>query len=163
MLALIAWTILTLFCIAGLIGVFLPVFPGILLIVLGALLHKLLLPQFLSWWTVGAVGLGFVLAYAIDFLGSAVGAKWGGASRYGMVGLAIGGAIGLFFGLPGLILGPLVGVFLGEVFVASRSVKEGTRAGVGATLGLAASTVLKFVLGLLLVIGISIDLFFITT
>lgn len=160
MVEIAAWTILVLFSLGGLVGIFLPVFPGVLLILLGALLHKLLLPDFLSWWTIGVVALGFALTYGIDLMGSVVGAKWGGASRYGMTGLLIGGLVGLFFGLPGLILGPLVGVFVGEVFIASRSLAEGTRAGVGATLGLAASTVLKFFLGVILIVWIFVDIFF---
>lgn len=160
MLPITAWTVLILFSFAGVIGVFLPIFPGILLIFLGALIHKLLLPDLLSWWTIGVLAFGFLLTYAIDFMGSIVGAKWGGASRYGMAGLIIGGIIGLFFGLPGLILGPLLGVFAGEVFVASRSVAAGTRAGIGATLGLAVSTILKFFLSLILIVWICIDLFF---
>ena len=41
-------------------------------------------------------------------------------------------------GPKGLILGPLLGVFLAEFFVASKSVGQSMRAGLGATLGLAA-------------------------
>lgn len=160
MISIIAWTLLGLFSIAGLIGVFLPVFPGILLIVVGALAHKLMLPAILSWWTIAFVTFGFALTYGIDLMGSIVGAKWGGASRYGMIGLGIGGFVGLFFGIPGLILGPLLGVFLGEVLVASKTLKQGARAGVGATLGIGVATILKFVLGVILVVWIGFDAFF---
>ncbi|NBY20330.1 DUF456 domain-containing protein [bacterium] len=72
----------------------------------------------------------------------------------------MGGFIGIFFAPAGLILGPLIGVFLGEVFVASRPALEGAKAGIGATLGVAVSTMLKVLLGLILVAWVSCDLIF---
>ncbi|NBX69255.1 MAG: DUF456 domain-containing protein [Proteobacteria bacterium] len=160
MLPILAWTILVLFVLLGLVGIVLPAMPGIVLIFAGVLIHKLLLPSFLSWWTLVVVGLGVILTFGLDFLGSFVGAKWGGASKQGMMGLVLGGFIGIFFAPAGLILGPLIGVFLGEVFVASRPALEGAKAGIGATLGVAVSTMLKVLLGLILVAWVSCDLIF---
>lgn len=160
MWVLIAWLVLVLCFLLGLVGIFLPALPGIALIFVGALVHKLLIPQLLSWWTVIILGVGVAVTFGLDLLGSAVGARWGGASKYGMVGLVLGGVIGLFFLPAGLILGPLLGVFLGEVFVASRPVSEGAKAGIGATLGIALSTFLKFLLGLFLVSWAICDLLF---
>jgi uncharacterized protein len=159
-LILFAWFVLVTFLILGLVGIFFPALPGIFLILCGVTLHKLLMPDILSWWTVGVVAVGVLLTLGLDMLGSAVGAKWGGVSRYGMMGLFAGGLIGIFFFPAGLILGPLIGVFLGEVFVASRPIVEGAKAGVGATLGLAISTLLKFILGLTLVAWIICDVLF---
>lgn len=160
MLPILAWTILVLFVVLGLVGIVLPAMPGIVLIFAGVLIHKLLLPSFLSGWTLVVVGLGVILTFGLDFLGSFVGAKWGGASKQGMMGLVLGGFIGIFFAPAGLILGPLIGVFLGEVFVASRPALEGAKAGIGATLGVAVSTMLKVLLGLILVAWVSCDLIF---
>ncbi len=160
MLEIIAWTILVLFLLLGLIGILLPVMPGILLILAGVVLHKILLPGYLSGWTLGVVGLGVLATLGLDLLGSLAGAKWGGASKQGMVGLGVGSIVGIFFAPAGLILGPLIGVFIGEILVASRSVAEGAKAGVGATLGVAVSTLLKFLLGLILVMWVVCDLIF---
>lgn len=160
MLSVIAWTFLVVFLLLGLAGIVLPAMPGIVLIFAGVLIHKLLLPVYLSWWTLGVVGLGVLATLGLDLLGSAVGAKWGGASKQGMIGLVLGGVVGIFFAPAGLILGPLLGVFLGEVFVASRPVVEGAKAGIGATLGVAVSTLLKLLLGLILVAWVVCDLIF---
>ena len=80
-MVLIARVILVLFLALGLLGIFLPVLPGIVLIFLGALIHKLLPPGLLSWWTIRVLGIGVAVTFGLDMIGSAVGAKWGGASR----------------------------------------------------------------------------------
>jgi len=160
MIETIAWILLVLFLCVGLAGIVLPAMPGIVLIFIGVLIHKILMPTYLSWWTLGILGLGVVATFGLDLLGSAIGAKWGGASKYGMIGLVMGGVVGIFFAPAGLILGPLLGVFLGEVFVASRPAIEGAKAGVGATLGVAVSTLLKLLLGLILVAWVICDLIF---
>lgn len=159
-MAFLAWLILFLCLIVGLIGILVPVLPGIFLILFGVLVHKLLLPEYLNWWTVGVVILGVGVTFALDLMGSLVGAKWGGASKQGLWGLFLGGVVGLFFAPAGIILGPILGVFLGEVLVASRTIREGTRAGIGATLGVALSTFLKFLLGLFLLGWVLCDLWF---
>lgn len=160
MIPFIAWSILVLFLMAGLVGILIPAMPGIILILLGVTLFKILLPIYLSWWTVGTVLLGVGLTFGLDMFGSFVGAKWGGASKYGMAGLFLGGLLGLFFAPAGLILGPLLGVFVGEVFLGRRTVGEGTKAGIGATAGVAFATIFKFLLGLVLVGWVVCDLFF---
>ncbi|MBM4304689.1 MAG: DUF456 domain-containing protein [Deltaproteobacteria bacterium] len=160
MWAIIAWTVLVLFLLVGVVGIVLPAMPGMVLIFAGVLIHKLLLPFYLSWWTLGVVSFGVLATFGLDFLGSTVGAKWGGASKQGMIGLLLGGLVGIFFAPAGLILGPLIGVFVGEVFVASRPVVDGAKAGIGATLGVAVSTLLKLLLGLILVAWVICDLIF---
>ena len=144
----LAWIILFLCLIVGLIGILVPVLPCIFLILFGVLVHKFLLPEYLNWWTVGVVILGVGVTFAVDLMGSLVGAKWGGASKQGLWGLFLGGVVGLFFAPAGIIL------------VASRTIREGTRAGIGATLGVALSTFLKFLLGLFLLGWVLCDLWF---
>lgn len=152
--------LLALACLIALAGAVLPMIPAIPLIFALALVHRIFLPDVLSWWTVGVIGVCILVSFGIDFLGTAMGAKWGGATRYGLVGAAVGFFFGLFLGIPGMLLGPIVGAFVGELFAARQPVDRALRSGVGAGLGLAAATLLRFLLTLALVILVAVDLFF---
>ena len=48
---ILSWTLLVILLLGGLAGVLLPFLPGALIIFLGALLHKILTPEWLSWTT----------------------------------------------------------------------------------------------------------------
>jgi uncharacterized protein len=58
--------------------------------------------------------------------------------------------VGIFFGLPGLLLGPFVGAVLGELS-AQRDLASASRAGWGATIGLAIGIAAKLALGIAMV------------
>jgi uncharacterized protein len=154
-----AWSILIVLTIAGVIGAFVPVMPGAVLILIGALIHKLMLPEVLSWWSILVLGGCVLLTLIIDFFGSVMGAKWSGAGRWGLGGAGCGALIGLFFGIPGLILGPLLGAFFGELVFAGRQMKEAMKAGIGAGVGFILATILRFVVVCLMVGWICVDIF----
>lgn len=154
----VVWTSSALLLLGGLVGSIVPALPGVGLILLATIIHKWFLPEFLSWWTVGLTAAAFVLSLGIDFMGTAMGAKWGGASKKGLYGALIGAVVGIFFGLPGLLLGPILGAMVGEL-IALRTPEQATRAGLGAGLGFAFSTFLRFLLALLVVIGVLLDCF----
>ena len=84
------------------------------------------------------------LALVMDYLASIYGAKKFGATKNGMVGAIVGGIVGLFFNLPGILLGPFIGATLFEM-IGGRKFKPSAKAGLGATLGLFAGAVGKFV------------------
>jgi len=129
--------------IVSLIGTVLPALPGVPLVFCGLLLAA---------WTDGFAHVGVftlfvlgaltVLALAIDFVAGMLGAKKVGASRYAVIGAALGTLLGLFFGLPGLLLGPFVGALLGEL-VAGGTLRKATGVGVGAWLGFLVGAVAK--------------------
>jgi len=79
-----------------------------------------------------------------------MGAKRVGASPKALIGAAIGGAIGVFFGLPGILLGPFVGAVLGEL-IARGGFAQAARVGVGTWLGLLFAAVAKLVIAFLMV------------
>jgi uncharacterized protein YqgC (DUF456 family) len=125
----------------GLIGCFIPGIPGTPLVLVGAVAHRL-------WF--GAAGpnnlvlallvLLTLLALAVDFLASTLGAQRLGATWRGMLGAIIGAIVGLFFSLPGIILGPFLGATLFEL-LGGYELRKAFKAGVGAFLGLLAGTV----------------------
>jgi len=155
-----AWVLLIVLVVVGLAGMILPGVPGTALILLGAIIHRLILPMYISWVVIVILGFGVALSWAIDFFGSTMGAKWGGASRWGILGAMAGAIIGIFFFPFGLVLGPLIGAFLGELIAARANLKQATRAGVGAGLGIAISTVLRGLLALILVCLLIFDCIF---
>lgn len=128
---------------AGLAGLVLPALPGAPLLLLGLVLAAWAEDfAYVGPGMLVVLGILAALTYVVDFLASAFGARRFGASPRAVVGAALGGLVGLFFGLAGVLLGPFVGAVLGELS-ARRSLGDAGRAGVGATLGLAVGLALK--------------------
>ena len=135
----------------GVLGTVLPVLPGILF-VFGGL--------FLAAWAqdfarVGVVGLSIIgimaiVAFGADFVTTLLGAKRVGASPKALIGAAIGGFIGVFFGLPGIIVGPFIGAIAGEL-LARGGWRQATKAGVGTALGLLFAAVAKLVIAFVMI------------
>jgi len=82
------------------------------------------------------------LAWATDFAAAAMGARKVGASRYAIVGAALGTIAGVFTGFVGLLFMPLVGAAIGE-FIAQRDVARAGKVGVATWVGLLVGTALK--------------------
>src|SRR5262245_34892437 len=132
--------------VAGLAGLVLPALPGVPLVFAGLVLAAW--AEHFAYVGPGmlvVLGLLAALTYVVDFLAGAFGARRFGASSRAVVGAALGGLVGLFFGIAGVLLGPFVGAVLGELS-AQRSLGEAGRAGVGATLGLVIGLALKIAL-----------------
>jgi uncharacterized protein len=155
-----AWSVLTLGLVAGVAGVLVPLLPGPVLIVAAAIVHKLMLPGWLSWWMIVVLGLVAVLERVADLAGTLIGARWLGATRWGLFGAAVGGMVGIVFGIPGLIVGPVVGAFFAEWVFARRRVDDSLRAGVGAGVGIGIATLARLALALLMVVLVVFDLVF---
>ncbi len=114
----------------GLLGTVLPGLPGVPLIFAAALVYAYVTGfEVVSVPVIVLLGLFALLAFVVDFLGTAYGARRFGASEWGTAGGAIGGLVGalagaLFFGvgaLFGLLAGTIGGVFLGEYLRRRRS------------------------------------------
>jgi len=153
------WWLLTVILFAiGLIGTVLPVFPGTIIILAGALLHRLMLgpEKGIGWRTIAILLLLTFATYALDFLSGYFGARFFGATRWGMFGAMLGALLGLFFGIVGLFIGPVIGAVLGE-FIAGKRMIDAGRAGWGSLLGN-----LGAVIGKLLFALAMIAIFFLT-
>src|SRR6187401_2615380 len=111
------WWLLTVILFAvGLIGTVLPVFPGTIIILAGAFLHRLMLgpEKSIGWKTIAILTLLTLATYALDFLSGYFGARFFGATKWGMFGAMLGALLGIFFGIVGLFIGPVIGAVLGE-------------------------------------------------
>ena len=137
----------------GLIGVVVPVLPGIGLIFSGIFLY--------AWYfgfgeigimTLVVLGIITLLSMVVDYLASAYGAARFGSSKWGIAGAVIGGLLGfLILNLPGLLLGLFFGAVAGELFFAKKDTEASLRAGWGSLLGFFGGTVLKLVLAVAMI------------
>lgn len=138
------WLLAVVLVVIGLVGLVLPALPGAPLVLAGLVVAAWAEDfAYIGWGTITILALLALLASAVDFLASALGAKRFGASKRAIVGAAIGTLVGLFFGLPGILVGPFLGAVLGELS-ARRDLHAAGRAGVGAWLGLVLGAAAKF-------------------
>jgi hypothetical protein len=134
----------------GLISTILPIIPGLPIMVFiyfgyGILDHW----QSFSLQSAIYFLILTVLAHIFDYVATVMGAKKFGASREGIIGSIVGMIIGvIFFNIIGLIIGPFIGAAVGELFIG-RSSQEALRSGWGTFVGLLASTIVKFTVGII--------------
>lgn len=157
-LAALSWMMLLCSMALGLVGVVVPVIPGAIVMLGGAIVFNLLTPGWLNWWSVIALAVLVVLDRVADFAGTAAGTKWFGGTKWGIFGAIVGGVVGLFFGPLGLVLGPVAGAVLFELVWAKRNPKEAARSGVGAGVGFGLSMAGRFVICLIMMAIVAVDL-----
>lgn len=131
----------------GVVGSVVPAVPGALLSVAGVLLY---------WWSTGYVDPSLpvlagllvvgVLAVAVDWLGGAVAAGAGGASRWTMLAAGlVGGVLFFLVGPLGVVLGVAGTVFALEVN-RHGDLEKGGRAALYAVVGVLGSAVVQVLL-----------------
>lgn len=128
----------------GLIGCLLPGVPGTPLVMIAALAHRLVFGErSIGWGLLCLLAVIMVIAMALDYLASIIGARKMGATWRGITGATLGILIGVFFSIPGMILGPFLGAFTFEWFGCRDSRRAG-KAGLGALIGMLVGGVGKF-------------------
>ncbi len=143
------WSLTICLLIVGIIGSVVPFLPGPFLIFIAGVVHTLLLPgSGISVWGFVALSLGLVLSYVVDLASGAMGARWFGASRWGIAGVFIGGIVGMFFVPVGLILGPLIGGVTFELIFAKKRLQPAAKSAWGSLLGTGVGLVLRLIVAL---------------
>ena len=152
------WLFTVVFFAVGLIGTVLPMFPGTIIILAGAIIHRVMLgpEKSIGWRSILLLTLLTLATYALDFLSGYFGAKYFGATKWGMIGAVLGALIGVFFGIAGLLVGPVIGAIAGE-FLAGKKMMDAGRAGWGSLMGNLGGMIAKLVIGLAM-----ITIFFLT-
>lgn len=147
--------------IAGIVGTFLPVLPGLLLSICGLLIYKFGTDTPLSmiyvWIFVILTALSVVLNYVIP---ARTNRKYGG-TRWGSIGSVIGTLVGMFFiPLPfGFLIGMFAGVFIGELLHDVNDKKKAWNSTKGAFIGFLYGTGFNFIVGLAMLLVVVIDIF----
>ena len=137
------WVAAVALIVVGVAGTVLPALPDAILVFAGIALAAWI-DDFtrISAWTLALLGAMTALAWATDFVAAAMGAKRVGASRYAIVGAALGTMAGVFTGLWGLLFMPLAGAAIGE-YVAQRDLHRAGRVGVATWIGMLLGTAAK--------------------
>jgi uncharacterized protein YqgC (DUF456 family) len=148
----LVWSLTLLLSLVGLVGVIVPLLPGTTLILVGMVLHKLLLPDSISWGMIAWIALVWLVSVVVDFVGVLVGTKLFGGGKWGMAGAGAGAIIGLFFSLPALLLGTIFGAVVAERYVARKTRREALLAGAGAALGFVLSAAGRLVCGVVMIV-----------
>ena len=148
----IALTILcSVLMVVGLLGVVLPVLPGIPLSWLGLFIYALGTGfERISIATVVVFFILTVLTLVLDFAAPMLGARKYRASKLGVFGAFLGFTVGIFvLGFLGIILGPFIGAFLGEL-IARRKPKQALGSALGTFLGFIVGTLFKIIVILIM-------------
>ncbi len=159
-----AWVVTICLLVAGLVGCVLPILPGHLIILIGAVAHRLMLGREgsgLEWWSFLVLVLLLAASQAFEIASGAAGTRWFGGTRWGAVGAFVGSIVGLFFLPFGLLLGPLIGAFAAEMLFAKKKPTFAASSGVGSVVGTLAGMAVKIVVGVLMVLWFVVDVFWI--
>ncbi len=143
----------------GVAGLVLPVLPGAVLLVAGVVALAFA-GNFtaVGWGTVAFAGVMGLAITAVDWAASVLGAKAFGASKWAILGSAVGLVAGLFLGLPGIVLGPPLGALVFE-YAKDPSFERALKAGFGAFVGFLAGSVVKVTLAFVLLGVVALRLF----
>lgn len=142
------WFLTALLIVAGIAGSVLPALPGAPLILVAAVLHRWLLPGYVSLWTIGALVVLAALSVVLDAACGIFGVQRFGGGRWAMLGAGVGAAIGLIFGPPGLFAGAILGAVICEMAFDRKALNDALKAGLGAGLGMIVGTILGLCLAL---------------
>ena len=162
--------ILALVCLViGLIGSLVPALPGPPLSWVGLLLFAFTEQAWHNiWWVVGVMCAVMLFLIILDYLLPAWEAKRYGGSKAGQRGATIGVLVSLVVfpimgvvigpaNIIGILLGPLVGAYLGEVLSGDRNT-DPFKAAWGSFVGLLASTLVKFLFTVGLLVYVIVDI-----
>ncbi len=148
-------------CLVGLLLV--PIgLPGTFMIFVAALIYNLMTWSMALSFKTLAIVLGIaVFGEILEYYIGIKSAKRHGASKAGIVGAIIGGIIGVIVGVPVFLIGSLLGLFIGAFlgafiveFFIEEDVVKAFNAGIGAFKGRFGAIMVKFLLGIVMIIVI---------
>jgi len=149
----LAWVIVVLLFVIGMLGAVYPILPGAVAIYAAFFVYGFMVsfkPFGWMFWTIQTliVAVLFIADYAVN----AWGVKRYGGSRASVIGSTVGVIIGPFV-IPafGLVIGPFAGAVIGEL-IAGSDLKRSVKVGWGSLVGLYTSVVVKIVLQALMIV-----------
>jgi hypothetical protein len=156
------WLLTACLLLVGLIGSVVPLLPGPFLIFIAGILHTVLRPEAgMSWQGIVVLSLLLVASYVVDVAAGAMGARWFGASRWGIAGVFVGGLIGLFFAPIGFVIGPLAGGLVFELIFAKKRMAPAVKSTWGTLLGTGVGLVVRLGLSLAMIATVLADVLWI--
>jgi uncharacterized protein YqgC (DUF456 family) len=148
------WVLTLLLFGVGLVGVFIPILPGIAFVFVGILFYAFMTN--FSAIGVGAVvmfGLISFIAWLIEYAGGIIGARLGGGQKKALWGTLGGGLIGLFIGGPlWLVPGLFVGALIGALY-EGKTLAGASKAAFFSLLGVIGAKVIQMILAIGMVVA----------
>jgi len=145
------WALAAVLVVVGLAGTMLPALPGVPFVFAGLLVAAWLGDfQRIGWPTLTVLALLTAGAVLVDLVATLLGAKRVGASKFALLGAAIGSVAGIFFGLIGIFIFPFVGAVIGEL-LARREMGQAAKVGFATWLGLIFGAIAKLALALTMI------------
>ncbi len=137
--------------IVGIIGVVVPVLPGIVLNYISLILLYIAKGEdAFNLSILVTFGILILLVTMLDYILPLLGAKKFGASRTGIAGAVVGMILGIMFFPPfGIVIGLLLGAFIGEL-IAGKDQYQAFKAGAATFLGSLTSILVKLILALVM-------------
>lgn len=141
--------IAALLMLAGVLGSFLPVLPGIPLSWIGLLVLHLTAALPMNYTFMGITLLITIIIFALQYAIPALGTKYLGGTKSGMLGATIGLVAGIFIPIPfAILIAPFIGAYIGEVMNKADS-RTALKAASGSFIGLLASAFMEFIVTLI--------------
>jgi len=139
----ILWTAAITLILIGAAGTVVPVLPGAIL-VFGGIVLAAWIDDFarIPVWVLLLLAVLTAMAWIVDYVAAALGAKRAGASTLALVGAFVGTLAGIFTGLWGLLFMPLAGAAIGE-YIAQRDMRRAGKVGIATWIGLLLGTAAK--------------------
>jgi uncharacterized protein YqgC (DUF456 family) len=158
-----AWFITACLLFIGLVGCFLPIIPGPLIILIAVVFHWLMLGQEsgVDWLTFVVLVALIIASQIYDVVSGAAGSRWFGGTKWGAIGAVVGAIAGLFFLPLGLILGPLIGAGGFELAFGNQDARKAAVSGFGSAVGALSAVLAKVLIGVLMIVWFLVDVFFI--
>ncbi len=156
------WFVTGSLMILGLAGCILPILPGHLLILCGAIGFRLMegVDSGLSWWGVGVMGALMLISQVFEIVSGSLGSRWFGGTKWGALGALVGGVVGIFFLPIGLLLGPLIGAFGLELAFGSKAARPAAVSGVGSVVGTLAGIGVKVAVAIAMIVCFLVDIIY---
>lgn len=154
----VVWAATGVLAFAGVAGAVLPALPGAPLILVAAILHRWLLPGYVSLWTIAALAVLSAASVVVDVVCGIFGVRRFGGGRWAVLGAALGAVLGLPLGPLGLLAGAILGAAAFEMAFDRKAMSDALQSGLGAALGLLVGTAARLGLALFMAAWLVIDL-----
>jgi len=150
---IILFAISIIIMLTGMAGIIVPIIPSIPLIWLGSFIYAVFTHfEKITWVILLIFALLTIFSIVLENIGNVYGAKKFGATKWGIIGSIVGTGVGFYTGGPvGLILGPVIGTIVFE-FIGGKGYKGALKSGLGNFVGFLGGSILKFVVGLAMII-----------
>ena len=150
---IILFAISIIIMLTGMAGIIVPIIPSIPLIWLGSFIYAVFTHfEKITWVVLLIFALLTIFSIVLENIGNVYGAKKFGATKWGIIGSIVGTGVGFYTGGPvGLILGPVIGTIVFE-FIGGKGYKGALKSGLGNFVGFLGGSILKFVVGLAMII-----------